>query len=51
MRGFGGRGISVQTAEEYAAALDEALAGEGTALIDVRIDPAGYERQMRAVRG
>ena len=51
MGGFGGRGVSVRTVDEYAAALDDALGGEGPALIDVQIDPAGYERQWRALQG
>jgi acetolactate synthase-1/2/3 large subunit len=51
MHGLGGRGWSVQTVDEYASALEEALSGDGPALIDVRIDPAGYHRQYRVVMG
>jgi acetolactate synthase-1/2/3 large subunit len=51
MHGLGGRGRAVQTIDEYASALDEALSGDGPALIDVRIDPAGYHRQLRVVMG
>jgi acetolactate synthase-1/2/3 large subunit len=51
MRGLGGRGTSVRTVDEYAAALDEALTGDGPALIDVRVDPSGYHRQLRAITG
>jgi acetolactate synthase-1/2/3 large subunit len=51
MRGFGGLGFSVQSAAEYDAALDTALRQDGPALIDVRIDPAGYAQQLQALRG
>jgi acetolactate synthase-1/2/3 large subunit len=51
MQGMGGLGIAVRTVREYAAALDRALTADGPALIDVRVDPACYARQLRALRG
>lgn len=51
MRGLGGRGYRASTVTEYERALDEALAGEGPALIDVRVDPRGYPEQLKALRG
>jgi acetolactate synthase-1/2/3 large subunit len=51
MQSMGGLGIAARTAVEYQAALDRALTAEGPVLIDVRVDPAGYPRQLRALRG
>jgi acetolactate synthase-1/2/3 large subunit len=51
MQGMGGLGIAVRTVHEYATALDRALTVDGPALIDVRVDPDGYPRQLRALRG
>jgi acetolactate synthase-1/2/3 large subunit len=51
MQGMGGIGISVRTVREYEAALDRALTADVPALIDVRVDPSGYPRQLRALRG
>lgn len=50
-RGLGCAGFTVETVAEYRAALDQALAMPGPALIDVRIDAAGYPDQLRAARG
>lgn len=50
-RGLGCAGFTVTTVAEYRAALDAALAAPGPALIDVRIDAAGYPDQLRAARG
>ncbi len=51
MQGMGGLGIAVRTVREYEAALDRALTADGPVLIDVRVDPAGYPAQLRALRG
>jgi acetolactate synthase-1/2/3 large subunit len=51
MQGMGGLGIAARTIGEYEAALDRALSADGPALIDVRVDPAGYPRQLKALRG
>ena len=51
MTGLGGLGISVASVNGYAAALDAALVADGPVLIDVRIDPGGYPRQLQALRG
>jgi acetolactate synthase-1/2/3 large subunit len=50
-RGLGCAGFTVATVAEYRAALAAALAAPGPALIDVRIDAAGYPDQLRAARG
>lgn len=50
-RGFGLRGFSATTIEQYRAALAEALASDTPSLIDVRIDPSGYLAQSVALRG
>ncbi len=51
MQGCGGLGLRARTAEEYAAALDQALAHEGPALVDVLVDPGSYPAQIKALRG
>ena len=51
MRGMGGRGYRVRTLAEYRRALAKALAGTGPALVDVQVDPSGYQKQLRAMRG
>ncbi len=51
MRGFGGLGFAVRSAAEYDAALDAALGADGPVVIDVRVDPAGYAGQLKALRG
>ncbi|WP_439579654.1 thiamine pyrophosphate-dependent enzyme [Elioraea sp.] len=50
-RGLGCAGFTVATVAAYRAALDAALAVPGPAVIDVRIDAAGYPEQLRAARG
>jgi thiamine pyrophosphate-dependent acetolactate synthase large subunit-like protein len=47
---FGGRGVSVGTEAEYAAALREALQSEVFTLIEARIDPSRYAEQFDAIR-
>lgn len=51
MRSLGGLGLAAATEDEYAAALAQALAADGPALIDVAVDPSGYPAQIRALRG
>jgi acetolactate synthase-1/2/3 large subunit len=51
MRAFGGVALHAATEEEYAAALDRALAASGPALIDVQVDPESYPAQIKALRG
>lgn len=51
MRGMGGRGYRARTLPEYRRALARALAGKGPALVDVQVDPSGYQKQLRAMRG
>lgn len=51
MTGLGGRGYRAATIGEYRKALHAALRGKGPALIDVRVDPSGYPRQLAALRG
>jgi acetolactate synthase-1/2/3 large subunit len=50
-RGFGLRGYTATTLEQYRDALATALAGQGPSLIDVRVDPGGYLGQSIALRG
>lgn len=49
--GFGVRGFVARDAVEYRAALAEAFAQDGPALVDVHVDPAGYPAQLQAMRG
>jgi acetolactate synthase I/II/III large subunit len=51
MRACGGLGLRASTEEEYAAALDRALAASGPALIDVLVEPESYPAQIKALRG
>jgi acetolactate synthase-1/2/3 large subunit len=51
MTGFGGRAFRVSEESDYEAAFDAALRENGPVLIDVVIDPRGYPRQMKALRG
>ncbi len=51
MRAMGGRGYRATNVAEYAAALRDAFAAEGPALIDVAVDPTGYPEQLKALRG
>jgi len=50
MEGLGGRGFRVDCADEYQAAVSEALQSEGPTLIDVSVDPGGYLAQMKSLR-
>lgn len=50
-RGFGFTAFKVADTAGYRAALAAALAAEGPALIDVRVDPSGYPEQLKAMRG
>jgi acetolactate synthase-1/2/3 large subunit len=47
---FGGRGTSVGTEAEYAAALKEALRSSTLTVIEARIDPSQYAAQFDAIR-
>lgn len=51
MEAAGAVGWSARTEAELRAALDQALSARGPCLIDVRIDPVGYGRQLKAMRG
>ena len=51
MEGLGGRGIQVESADEYRAAVASALRHEGPSLIDVKVNPDGYLAQMKSLRG
>ncbi|MCO6419085.1 thiamine pyrophosphate-dependent enzyme, partial [Siccirubricoccus sp. KC 17139] len=51
MRSLGGIGLSARGEAEYAAALEEALAAPGPALVDVLVDPGSYPAQIKALRG
>ena len=51
MRGMGGRGFRVRTLAQYRRALVKAFSGLGPALIDVVVDPSGYQAQLAALRG
>lgn len=50
-RGFGLRGFTATDSASYRAALRDAFEAPGPALIDVRVDPAGYPAQIQALRG
>ncbi len=49
--GFGLRAFRARSAGELRGVLEEALAGEGPALISVSTDPAPYGEMMRVLRG
>lgn len=49
--GLGARGFRAADEAALVAALDEALAHDGPSLIDVLVEPAGYLRQLQAMRG
>lgn len=51
MASLGGRGYRVESVDDCAAALRDALQGNGPALLDVSIDPGGYKEQLKALRG
>ncbi|MBL6076784.1 thiamine pyrophosphate-binding protein [Belnapia sp. T18] len=48
---LGGTGLRACNELEYRAALAVALAASGTVLLDVRVDPASYPSQIKALRG
>jgi acetolactate synthase-1/2/3 large subunit len=50
-RGFGLQAFTAHTQAEYEHALQQALAVQGPVLIDVRVDPGGYQAQAKALRG
>lgn len=50
-RGFGLRGYSAASLDDYRSALSEALESGKPSLIDVRVDPTGYLAQSIALRG
>jgi acetolactate synthase-1/2/3 large subunit len=51
MNALGGRGFDARDEAQYEGALDAALASGGPCLIDVEVDPVGYGRQLKAMRG
>ncbi|WP_165943363.1 thiamine pyrophosphate-binding protein [Roseicella aquatilis] len=51
MRALGGIGLRAADEAGYRAALTEALAAPGPALVDVRVDPGSYPAQIKALRG
>ncbi len=51
MASMGGVGFRAGNEAEYDAALGQALAAKGPALVDVRVDPASYPAQIKALRG
>ncbi|MDN3566639.1 thiamine pyrophosphate-binding protein [Paeniroseomonas aquatica] len=48
---LGGLGLRARNEVEYQAALAEALAAPGPALVDVLVDPGSYPAQIKALRG
>ena len=48
---LGGLGLRARNEAEYRAALAEALAAPGPALVDVLVDPGSYPAQIKALRG
>ena len=51
MEGAGGAGWRARDESELRSALQAALSQGGPALIDVEIEPLGYARQLKAMRG
>ena len=51
MRSLGGAGFQARDEAGYRAALAEALAQPGPALVDVLVDPGSYPAQIKALRG
>jgi acetolactate synthase-1/2/3 large subunit len=49
--GFGVKGLRAATPEAYRTALRAAFAHDGSSLVDVAVDPAGYPAQLQAMRG
>jgi acetolactate synthase-1/2/3 large subunit len=50
-RGYGCHGERVEDPGALEATLQRALAGKGTSLVDVVVDPSGYDAQIGALRG
>lgn len=46
--GFGAKGITVHSREEFAPAIEQALASEGPVVVDVRVDSRLYDAPVRA---
>ncbi|MDO9707223.1 thiamine pyrophosphate-binding protein [Paracraurococcus lichenis] len=51
LRALGGTGLRAADEAGFRAALAEALAAPGPALVDVRVDPGSYPAQIKALRG
>jgi acetolactate synthase I/II/III large subunit len=51
MDALGGHGFAARDEAHYRAALEAALASGRPCLIDVEVDPVGYGRQLKAMRG
>ncbi len=49
--GLGARGFRAADEAGLRAALAAAFAHDGPSLVDVRVDPAGYQQQLQAMRG
>jgi acetolactate synthase-1/2/3 large subunit len=49
--GLGCRGFRAADENALRAAFDAAFAADGPSLIDVHVDPAGYMKQLQAMRG
>lgn len=49
--GLGARGFRAADEDAVRAALDAAFATDGPSLVDVTVDPAGYMKQLQAMRG
>ena len=50
-KGFGCRGYRVEKGGDLVPKLAEAMRGAGPAVVDVVVDPAPYNEQLRALRG
>jgi acetolactate synthase I/II/III large subunit len=50
-RGYGLSARSAETPDELASVLRELLTTDGPSLIDAKVNPAGYGRILRAIRG
>ena len=51
MQALGGLGLRATDTAGARAALAKALASEGPALVDIRVDPGSYPAQIKALRG
>ncbi len=51
MRSMGGIGLTAETEQEFAQAMEHACAAKGPVLVDVAVDPSGYPAQIKALRG